>query len=57
MATWVAARTGRGRPTLMHVFRGGDKTPCGADLSGWSKSYHDIPIAVLMCRKCAKHYA
>lgn len=55
MATYILARTGRGRPTLQHCLADdGFHTVCGLDVSFWSRAYQSKPIPEIVCRKCAK---
>lgn len=53
-AQFVIARTGSGRPALMHAIAPDDWTQCGLDIRAWSKSYHHDAIPNFLCKRCAK---
>ncbi|QDH47811.1 hypothetical protein SEA_SHEE_58 [Microbacterium phage Shee] len=55
VATYIIARTGKGRPTLQHALADdGQRTVCGLDVSYWSRAYQSRPITEIVCRKCTK---
>jgi hypothetical protein len=52
---YVIARNVRGRPTLQHPLVDGTSslTPCGQDMSEWSRSFQGEPIDSVLCRQPA----
>jgi hypothetical protein len=55
LTMYVVARTGKGRPTLMHIMRGGAPVAlCGVFMQGWSRAYFDQPIPQILCIRCNK---
>ncbi|AUX83144.1 hypothetical protein SEA_PHRIENDS_57 [Microbacterium phage Phriends] len=55
MATYILARTGKGRPTLQHALADdGLHTVCGLSVVFWSRAYQSKPITEIICRRCAK---
>lgn len=52
---YVIARTGAGRPSLMHLLPPGvgSTTACGIDVSGWSRAYTHQPIREVLCLRGA----
>jgi hypothetical protein len=55
MKSFVVARTGSGRPSLMHLTDTNILvTRCGLIMRGWSRAYTNTPIPAILCKKCAK---
>ncbi len=58
MATYVIARTGRGRPTLQHRLQDTEGhvhlTACGVEVDDWSRAYQASPIPQVLCIRCRK---
>lgn len=52
---YIIARTGKGRPTLMHKLSfSGTHTVCGQYILQWSRAYMTQPIPAILCKKCEK---
>lgn len=53
---FMVARTGSGRPSLMHAVDLSDfsTTTCGLDASHWSRFYVDRAIPQVLCKRCAR---
>lgn len=53
---FMVARTGSGRPSLMHAVHIYDisTTACGLDASRWSRFYVARAIPQVLCKRCAR---
>lgn len=53
---FMVARTGSGRPSLMHAIHIDDfsTTTCGLDVSRWSRFYVERAIPQVLCKRCAR---